>query len=372
MMWLNISGLTREGAKMENLSRKLRELPGSRGFRLFLLGLLVVVIYPQARLLWVKILAIAYFWPIVEALFISWEKEDVLEGYNYAKKKLHFFPFVIVTLVLVYGLFFYAQWDLHQTRLVFDEFRSERLKNELSFERGKAYRGESYGLRGPVIIDVSFEDNKIYDDPKTKGIDGIKLVKHSDSVSVGRAAMDIMARRMYAASHANPAKSIADVDGISGASYSSKAIREAVIDAIYREKGQRHITAPTKALFWLIGNDLSRFAFSASAIIFIIGLLFEFTLAPFIRRGAGVTLPCYNCQTCVGVCPVKIIDGQPYPMTMVLETRAGNYERAAVLGQYCVGCSKCASRCPVGISGPIVASEARRMAREDRKAKEVS
>ena len=67
---------------------------------------------------------------------------------------------------------------------------------------------------------------------------------------------------------------------------------------------------------------------------------------------------CYNCQTCVGACPVKMVEGAPYPMTMVLETRLGNYPRVVELARYCVGCGRCAGKCPAGISAPRLAAAA--------------
>ncbi len=341
---------------------QLKDLPASRGFRLLVAGLLVAILYPQARLVWFGLVALAYLWPFVEGAFHAWEKESLMEGWHYAKKRMPFLPFVIGALVIVGGLFAMAQYDLYQTRLAFDAFRAEKLAASFSLERDKFYRGESWGLRGPVVVDVKFADGKI---------DEIKIVRHSDSVSVGRQAMLKMAGKLKQVNGSGG--NIGNIDAISGATYSSLALREAVIDALWKVKGTRSVNAVSKGVFWLFGNDLSRFVFSASAVIFIIGLLFEFCLGPFIRKDAGVTLPCYNCQTCVGVCPVKLVEGVPYPMTMVLETRVGNYERAAELAHYCVGCSRCASRCPVGLSGAMVASKALKLAKEDReKDKEVA
>jgi len=81
-------------------------------------------------------------------------------------------------------------------------------------------------------------------------------------------------------------------------------------------------------------------------------------LQPALVSGTGQALNCYNCQTCVGVCPVKIVDGEPYPMTMILATRLGDYEKVKRLAKYCVACSRCAGKCPVGDSGPSIAAAA--------------
>jgi len=352
---------------MEDALAELREVTGTRGFRLLAMGLLVALVYPAARLVWLGVLALAYFWPALEGLFEAWRTGSTLAGWRYARKRMPFAPAVVAVVVVGGGLFLLAQVDLWQTRTAFDEFRRTELAGEFSFERGHPYRGTSWGLRGPVVVDVRFQDNRIWDDPDTDGVDGITVVRHSDSVSVGRQAMAEMARRIRRSNVAN--LNIGDVDAVSGATYSSLALREAVVEAIWNEKATRRLNPVSRAVLWAVGTDLSRFVFSASAVVFIIGLLFEFCLGPFLRREAGVTLPCYNCQTCVGVCPIKMVEGVPYPMTMILETRVGNYERAAELAHYCVGCSRCASRCPVGLSGALVASRALQLARAAAEAK---
>ena len=98
--------------------------------------------------------------------------------------------------------------------------------------------------------------------------------------------------------------------------------------------------------------------FNALAILFCIVLVFDYTMQPVLVKGTGQALNCYNCQTCVGVCPVKIIDGEPYPMTMILAARLGDYEKAKYLSKFCVACSRCAGKCPVGDSRPSIAAQA--------------
>jgi Fe-S oxidoreductase len=94
------------------------------------------------------------------------------------------------------------------------------------------------------------------------------------------------------------------------------------------------------------------------AIVFIVFLLFDYSLQSILKKDTGQSLVCYNCQTCVGACPVKMVEGLPYPMTMVLETRLGNYTRVVELAHYCVGCGRCAGKCPAGISAPRLAAAA--------------
>jgi ferredoxin len=119
------------------------------------------------------------------------------------------------------------------------------------------------------------------------------------------------------------------------------------------------------ATFFVTSNRAGRITINAMAIVFIAILTFDFFLQPALGRGTGQSLNCYNCQACVGVCPVKMVDGDPFPMIMVLQARAGNYDRVAELAKYCVGCGKCAAKCPVGVSGPSVASSSYLLWREE-------
>ena len=114
----------------------------------------------------------------------------------------------------------------------------------------------------------------------------------------------------------------------------------------------------TRLTYFFTSHNFSRFTFNAIAIVFIVFLLFDYSLQSVLRKDTGQSLVCYNCQTCVGACPVKMVEGVPYPMTMVLETRLGNYSRVLELARYCVGCGRCAGKCPAGISAPRLAAAA--------------
>ncbi len=111
----------------------------------------------------------------------------------------------------------------------------------------------------------------------------------------------------------------------------------------------------SRATFFFTENSTGRIFLNTLAILFIAIITFDFFIQPTLAKGTGQSLNCYNCQACVGACPVKMVEGEPFPMIMVTEARAGNYEKVAGLAKYCVGCGKCASKCPVGNSGPTVA-----------------
>ena len=94
------------------------------------------------------------------------------------------------------------------------------------------------------------------------------------------------------------------------------------------------------------------------AILFAAFLVFEYTLQSMLTPGTGRSINCYNCASCVGACPVKEAEGVQFPMGLVLLTRLGNYERVMELSKYCVGCGRCAAKCPISNSGPLVISAA--------------
>jgi ferredoxin len=149
------------------------------------------------------------------------------------------------------------------------------------------------------------------------------------------------------------------VDAISGATFTTDGIREATHEALTQAGGAGEQPFYVEALQWLTKGEFSREMLFQLGIIFGVIFLMDFMLAGVIVRNTGESLNCYNCQACVGVCPVgRVEDDVPLPMTMVLETRLGNYARVEELAKYCVGCAKCAARCPNGISPVSVAGRA--------------
>ena len=149
------------------------------------------------------------------------------------------------------------------------------------------------------------------------------------------------------------------VDAVSGATFTSAGVREAIHEALTQAGGAGEQPFYVEALQWLTKGEFSREMLFQLGIIFGVIFLMDFMLAGVIVRDTGESLNCYNCQACVGVCPVgRVEDGVPLPMTMVLETRLGNYARVEELAKYCVGCARCAARCPNGISAVSVAGRA--------------
>jgi uncharacterized protein with FMN-binding domain/ferredoxin len=150
-----------------------------------------------------------------------------------------------------------------------------------------------------------------------------------------------------------------EVDAISGATFTTDGIITASREALAAAGGAGKQPWPILVLQWLTVAEPSRETLFQLCIIYGIIFLLDFMISGVMVRNTGESLNCYNCQACVGVCPVgRVEDDVPLPMTMVLETRLGNYARVEELAKYCVGCARCAARCPNGISAVSMAGKA--------------
>ncbi|MBQ7559009.1 MAG: FAD-dependent oxidoreductase [Synergistaceae bacterium] len=91
--------------------------------------------------------------------------------------------------------------------------------DSLSFTPGE-YTATADGYNGPVTVKVTFESDKIK---------GIAVEKHSETAHVGDIAFDIMIPEMIQANGSG-------VDGVSGATFSTRALRNAVNSAAEQAK----------------------------------------------------------------------------------------------------------------------------------------
>ena len=89
----------------------------------------------------------------------------------------------------------------------------------LSFTAG-TYTGKSVGYNGPVELDVTFSDS---------AVTAVEVKTSGETAHVGSPAFDIMIPDIVAANGSG-------VDGVSGATFTSRAIREAVNDAAGQAK----------------------------------------------------------------------------------------------------------------------------------------
>jgi ferredoxin/uncharacterized protein with FMN-binding domain len=212
------------------------------------------------------------------------------------------------------------------------------------FAEDGVYKGTGQGPRGLTNVHVAVQGGRIRH---------IILGDYLDAVSIDRESIDFVRNLILARNSLDLNPDLID---------RTPAIRgfyDAVSNALWSADSEfPKVSSFTRLTYFFTNHSFSRFTFNALAIVFIVFLLFDYALQSVLRKDTGQSLVCYNCQTCVGACPVKMVEGVPYPMTMVLETRLGNYPHVVELARYCVGCGRCAGKCPAGISAPRLAAAA--------------
>ncbi len=295
-----------------------RLLP-SRPWRIALATIVVAIFFPPARLLLVIILGLSFFF--------------VGPGLRWARKN----RLVLVGLILIVPTLLTASYYLLE--------EAERI--DFTALQPGTYVGTGVGKNAVEPLEVT----------ATVGVGGtVALEVTAESESQGRPAVDEAIDELPGRIAA--ARSL-DVDAVSGATYTSDGIKAAAYQALQRAGGAGEQPFYVKALQWLTYGEFSREMIFQLCIIYGIIFMLDFMISGVVIRNTGESLNCYNCQACVGVCPVgRVEDDVPLPMTMVLETRLGNYDRVEELAKYCVGCARCAARCPNGISALSAAGKA--------------
>jgi len=296
----------------------------SRPWRFAILAFVVALIFSAARLLTLALLAIF----LVMAAIGAFKKNSLF----------------LTALIILCGLGISLHvWSIIDTSRARDYMVLHTPPDPASAKDG-TYKGIGQGPRGPTEVYVTVQAGTIRD---------IRLGNYLDAISIDREAIDSVRNILLARNSLELNPDLID---------RTPAIRgfyDAVSNALWTaDPGFPGISRFTRLTYFFTSHDFSRFAFNAAAIVFIVFLLFDYSLQSVLRKDTGQSLVCYNCQTCVGVCPVKMVEGVPYPMTMVLETRLGNYPRVVELARYCVGCGRCAGKCPAGISAPMLAAAA--------------
>ncbi len=284
-------------------------------------GIFLALIFPQARLV---LAAIVYL---------------TLLYYSIRAYKTHKIYFFILAGLLIIGIIAHSYSYLNYLHV--RKTIQEHLPLNLAYVPDGTYRGEGPGKRGPIKVSVEVKDHKI---------EGIDILQYQDVLNgldelkgrlsgAGKVDMEVIPRTVF------------------GSRTTASGFQTAIIDALWQGVADVPALSPiTRFTFSIIENHLTRIAWNSLAIMFIILLVFDYTVQGVLAKDTGQSINCYNCQVCVGACPVKVVDGEPYPMTMVLSARLGDYDKVARLARYCVGCGKCAARCPVGNSGPSIAS----------------
>ncbi|MFZ5518440.1 MAG: 4Fe-4S dicluster domain-containing protein [Candidatus Zhuqueibacterota bacterium] len=271
---------------------------------------------------------------------------------TYIVRKQSYFIIIIPVLILgiVFGLYYIVQYQRVSSYI------KEHFPPDLAWVENGEFLGAGSGLRGPIHVAVNVEDGKIQ---------AIDILQHQEMIS----ALDGLADQVIKANRL-------DIDfvppTIHGSIETMEGFREAVSMAVLSGMPEHpEFNAVTNVMHYFSRFQFDMTTLNALAILFCIVLVFDYTLQPALIQGTGQALNCYNCQTCVGACPVKIVDGEPYPMTMVLATRLGDYEKVKRLAKYCVACSRCAGKCPVGDSGPSIAAAAISFVRQRERAKKM-
>jgi uncharacterized protein with FMN-binding domain/ferredoxin len=258
---------------------------------------------------------------------------------TYIVQKRSYFMIIIpaILIAFVLGIFYLVDYSKVASYI------KDHYPFDLEYVDNGTFEGVGQGLRGPIKVKVEIEDAHIKD---------IQIVQHQEMINALKGLPEqIIAANKLDAELVPPT--------IHGSIESTEGFREAVTNAVLNGIPDR----PKFNTVTQIINKFSQFRFgmttwNALAILFCIILVFDYTLQPTLVGGTGQALNCYNCQTCVGVCPVKIVDGEPYPMNMILAARLGDYEKVKRFAKYCVACSRCAGKCPVGDSGPSIAAAA--------------
>lgn len=301
-----------------------------RGLRLAIFVCVVAFLFPAGRLYALIVLALLLL--IYGA--VTWK----LGGWRY-----------VATLIVLGGIGFLTLLVANHQRARVVDFLAEQRPIDLALVPDGSYEGTGPGNNGEIKVLLQVADGSIKQ---------VKVLEHRDAVY----AFDDVLPRLVGRSHL----SLADMAGFVFRNERSlvalqAAMEDAVLPAIF--------DAPTlssfaRTVFFFTSNEGSKITVNALAIIFIVLLAFDFSFGPTLRPGLGQSLNCYNCQACVGVCPVKMVEGDPFPMIMVLEARLGDVDRVAELAKYCVGCGKCAAKCPVGNSGASIGSAAYQIVRD--------
>ncbi len=296
----------------------------TRGLRLAILVCVLALLFPSARFYALLILSLLLFLHGVT----TWKRG----GWRY-----------VVPLLVLAAVGLTALGVANHERNKVGDYLAVHRPLALSLAPDGVYEGEGPGNNGPLRVRLRVLDGRLT---------SVRVVRHRDAVYafddvlprlVGRATLDTSDLAGFVFRNE---RSLAGLQA---------AMENAVLPAIFDAP---RMSSFAKSVFYVTANEGGRITLNALAILFIVLLAFDYAFGPTLRPGLGQSLNCYNCQACVGVCPVKMVDGDPFPMIMVLQARLGNVARVAELAKYCVGCGKCAAKCPVGNSGPSIASAA--------------
>lgn len=322
----------------------LSEALSIRGVRLSIYLVLAAALFPSSRF----ILTVA----LLVAIAVVWGREYSRTG----SRKIVYLAAAVCVLIVAY---FVTRADVRHV----DELRLAQSPWRGGIERVEygTYVGQGDGYRGPIRVQVQVKDHRITD---------VKMLEYPDLISVQDNALAHYRSEILAQGRLEPPAQPALFRGAEATLTGYSTAIERALSKGMPDYPQYNLLSRV-VLGMFIGTAPTRVTLNALAILFATFLVFEYTLQSVVTPGTGRAINCYNCATCVGACPIKEAEGVQFPMGLVLLTRLGDYERVVELSRYCVGCGRCAAKCPIGNSGPLVISAAFQACFNRKKAEEL-